>query len=130
MRVILTPEDLLKGEVVAEAGWYPLEVMSYEEKEAESDKSTNCIFNFRILDGPEKGKAANKLFNEKALGFGKGLWTIIVPGFAANPQTPLSTELFKSLVSKKVKGYIKRSKSNKGNEFNDITEFMPIGQVD
>src|SRR5579859_4487141 len=107
MRQVLTPDDLKKGEL-AEVGWHPLEIMDYSEKEAETDGSTNSIFSFKIIDGPDKGKTANKLFNEKALGFGKSLYAAL--GF---PKTPdggyeLSSDLFRQTIGAKLMGYIKR----------------------
>ncbi len=125
MRAILTPDDLKKGDL-APVGWHPLEVVEYKEEAAGTDKSANCIFTFKILDGPAKGITANKLFNEKALGFGKALWAVF--GF---PKTPdggyeLSTELFQKTVGFKLKGYIKHGESNKGNKFNDVTDYQPL----
>ena len=125
MRSILTPDDLKRGELVP-PGWYPMEITNYEEKDADTDKSTNCIFSLKIIDGPEKGKSANKLFNEKALGFGKNLWAVVIPGFDKVKGGELSSEVFRATVGKKFKGYIKTGKSNKGNEFNDVTDYMPL----
>lgn len=125
MRAILTPDDLKKGDL-AEIGWHPAEIVDYTEKPAESDQSTNCIFHFKIIDGPNKGLTANRLFNEKALGFGKNLWKSLAFPFDPQKGYELSTELFKQTIGSKVKIYIKRGKSNKGNEFNDVADFMPL----
>jgi hypothetical protein len=128
MRAALTPDDLKKGELV-DAGWHPAEIVDYTEKEADTDQSTNCIFHFKIIDGPGKGITANKLFNEKALGFGKSLWKIFFgapdPTKGYTPEQ-LNTEQFKAQIGKKMKIYIKRGKSNKGNEFNDVADFQPL----
>jgi len=125
MRQILTPDDLKKGDL-AEPGWHPLEIIDYIEKPADTDGSTNCIFQFKIIDGPNKGISPQKLFNEKALGFGKALWKSL--NFPYDPEKgyELSTELFRQTMGHKVQGYIKRGKSNKGNEFNDIVDFRPM----
>jgi len=126
MRAVLTPDDMKKGELI-EPGWHPAEIVSYEEKDSNTDKSTNCIFHFKVIDGKEKGKQANKLFNEKALGFGKNLWPLIgIPGNAKEGFTDLSTERFQASVGRKLKIYVKRGKSNKGNDFNDVQDFMPL----
>jgi len=125
MRAILTPDDMKKGDLV-DSAWYPSEISDYEEKPAGTDQSTNCIFHFKIIDGPNKGRGGNKLFNEKALGFGKNLWKLIVPGFNDKEGGELTSEVFKAAVGKKLKVYFKRGKSNKGNEFNDPTDFMPM----
>lgn len=122
---ILTPDELKKGDLV-ETGWYPSEITEYSEKDADTDKSTNCIFTFKILDGPAKGVSPNKMFNEKALGFGKNLWKALKFPFDPVEGYKLSSELFNQTVGSKVKIYIKRGKSNKGNEFNDIVDFMPL----
>lgn len=124
MRKILSPDDLKKGDL-AEPGWYGMEIIDYEEKEAETDGSTNCIFKFKILEGPAKGITPTKLFNEKALGFGKSLWKALNFPYDNEKGYDLSTDLFKQTIGHKVQGYIKRGKSNKGNEFNDIVDFRP-----
>lgn len=125
MRVILTPDDLKKGDL-AEPGWHPLEIIDYTEADADTDGSTNCIFHFKITDGPNKGISPRKLFNEKALGFGKSLWKSL--NFPYDPEKgyDLSSDLFRQTIGHKVQGYIKRGKSNKGNEFNDLVDFRPI----
>jgi hypothetical protein len=125
MRATLTPDDLKKGDL-ADPGWHPMEIVDYTEKAAETDGSTNCIFHFKILDGPAKGITASKLFNEKALGFGKSLWKTLNFPFDAVKGYELSTELFARTPGFKLMGYIKRGKSNKGNEFNDIADFKPM----
>lgn len=125
MRVILTPDDLKKGDLV-EPGWHPLEIVDYTEQDADTDGSTNCIFHFKIIDGPGKGIQPRKLFNEKALGFGKSLWKAL--NFPYDPEKgyDLSSDLFRQTIGHKVQGYIKRGKSNKGNEFNDLVDFRPM----
>lgn len=125
MRAVLTPDDLKKGDL-APVGWHPAEITDYVEKDAETDGSTNCIFHFKILDGDGKGIQPQKLFSEKALGFGKALWPVLF-----GPPDPvkgyeLTSEMFKSTIGKKLKIYIKRGKSNKGNEFNDVCDFQPM----
>lgn len=128
MRAVLTPDDLKRGEL-AEPGWHPAEIVDYKEEDADTDGSTNCIFLFKIFDGPNKGVQPRRLFNEKALGFGKNLWLVLFG--PPDPQRgyadgQLSTESFRAQIGKKMKIYIKRGKSNKGNEFNDVQDFMPL----
>lgn len=129
MRAILTPDDLKKGELI-EPGWHPAEIVDYEETEASDEAknpgSTNCNFYFKIIDGPEKGKTARRLFNETAMGFGKNMYAAL--GF---PRTPdggydVSTDLFKKTVGSKIQIYVKRGKSNLGNPFNDVQDFRPL----
>lgn len=126
MRRVLTPDDLKKGDL-AEPGWYPAEIIDYTEDDADTDGSTNCIFHFKILlDGPFKGITPRKLFNEKALGFGKTLWKTLDLPYKEGVGYELTTDLFKQTIGHKLMIYIKRGKSNKGNEFNDVADFKPL----
>ena len=127
MRAVLTPDDLKKGDL-AEIGWHPSEIVDYDEKDADTDGSTNCNFYFKIIDGPNKGITAKRLFNEKALGFGKALFAVLFgpPDAVKGYDTQLTTESFKAQIGKKLMIYIKRGKSNKGNEFNDVVDFRPM----
>ncbi len=122
---ILTPDDLKRGEL-AEVGWHPVEIIRYHEEEADTDKSCNCIFTFKILDGPSKGIQPRRLFNEKALGFGKNMWASLGVPKDETGNYRLSTQLFESLVGGKLKVYIKRGVSNKGNAYNDVADFQPL----
>jgi len=132
MRAILTPDDLKKGDLV-EPGWYPLELTDYSEetvgKDAKNQGSLNCIFHFKIFDGPNKGVSPRTQFNETALGYGKALWAAFKIPFDKVKGYELSTELFKDLLAKKakVKGYIKRGKNkDTGKEFNELADFQPL----
>lgn len=125
MRAVLTPDDLKKGDL-AEVGWHPVEIVDYKEEEASTDKSTNCIFFFKILDGPSKGIQPRARFNEKALGFGKNLYATLNFPFDPVKGYELSTELFRKTVGAKLQIYIKRGKSDKGNEFNDVADYRPL----
>ena len=125
MRAILSPDDLKKGDLV-EPGWHPAEVSDYVEKEADTDKSTNCIFKFKIIDGPGKGVQPQRLFNEKALGFGKNLWKTFNFPFDPVKGYEITTELLRQTIGFKLQIYIKRSKSDKGNEFNEVMDFRPL----
>jgi len=130
MRAILTPEDLKKGDLV-EPGWYPLELTDYNEelvgKSAKNQGSLNCIFHFKIFDGPNKGVSPRTQFNETALGYGKVLWAAFKIPYDKVKGYELSTELFQSLKGKKIKGYIKRGKNaDTGKEFNELADFQPL----
>jgi len=122
---ILSPDDLKRGDL-CELGWYQVEITDYEEREADTDQSTNCIFKFRILDGPYKGVSPQKLFNEKALGFGKNLWKALEFPFDTVQGYRLSSSLFRQTIGSKLEIYIKRGKSNRGNDFNDVADFRKI----
>lgn len=130
MRAILTPDDLKAGEL-AEVKWHPIELVNYDETEASDDAknpgSTNCNFYFKIIDGPNKGIEIKKLINEspKSLGFNKALWAALgIP--MKNGGYELSSEMFRSMIGKKIMGYNKRSKSNRGNEYNDLVDFKAL----
>jgi hypothetical protein len=137
MRAIVTPSDLKRGDIV-DPGWYQCVISDYAEKEAGTDKSTNCIFTFKIeatRDGkPTKftGCQGNKMMNEKALGFGKKLYEVL--GFPKTLEVPgeeekgyeLSSDLFRQTIGSRLLVYFKVSKSNKDNEFNDPTDFDKI----
>ena len=125
---ILSPDDLKRGDL-AEPGWHPAEIVDYNEKDADTDASTNCIFQFRILDGPNKGVFAQKLFNEKALGFGKNLWKTLEFPFDKETGYRLSSSLFRQTIGSKLEIYIKRGKSNRGNDFNEVADFRKLSAV-
>jgi hypothetical protein len=124
---ILSADDLKRGDLV-DPGWYPCEISSYEEKEANTDKSTNCIFNFKVIDGTAKGNQFKTQFNEKALGFGKNLYGAIGLKKNANGGYDLSSTLFKEVASAhpKLRVYVVRGKSDKGNEFNEVKDYQPL----
>lgn len=128
MRAIVTPDDLKIGELL-EPGQYLMELSNYEEKEATKDKSTNCVFTFKVVDGPFKGYSARVMFNEKALAMGKKLWAALALPFDKERGYQLSTELFEqvALNHPKLKVYIKRGKTDRGNEFNEPVDFFPVG---
>lgn len=130
MRRILTPDDLKKGDL-AEPGWHPAEIVEYDESDASEDAknpgSTNCNFYFKLLEpSPSKGITVKRLFNETALGFGKNLWKTLQFPYDPEKGYDLSTELFRQTVGHKLQIYIKRGKSNKGNDFNDVQDFRPL----
>lgn len=130
-RSILTPDDLKAGEL-AEVGWHPLEVVNYDETdasdEAKNPGSTNCNFYFKIIDGPSKGLEVKKLINEspKSLGYNKALWSAFGFPKTADGGYDLSSDLFRKTVGFKLMGYIKRAKSNRGNEYNDLVDFKAM----
>jgi len=125
MRSVLTPDDLKRGDLVPPT-WYPVEIIDYKEEDAKTDGSTNCLFYFKVIDGGSKGVVFKKLFNEKALGFGKALWKTLQFPYDEEKGYELTTELFTSAIGQKLKVYVKRGKSDRGNEFNDVTDYMPL----
>jgi hypothetical protein len=122
MRQVLTPDDLASVGLAA-PGWHPVAIANYEEKGADTDGSTNCIFHFKIIDGPNKGIECRKLLNEKGLKYNKSFMEAL--GFPKddNGNYVLTSELFAQTVGHKLQIYIKRGKSNLGNEYNDVADF-------
>lgn len=125
-RTVVSKEDLLKGDVI-KPGWQPCEVYEYKEEEAKTDKSVNLIFSLRVIDGDQKGKGGQIRFNEKALGFGKKFWPLVITGWKGDGSDELSSERCHATVGKKLKVYFETGKSSKGNDFNDAKDFMPLG---
>jgi hypothetical protein len=131
MRAALTPDDLKMGDPLQPIppGWYPLEIVKYEETitkgspEKPSDGSTNCVFHFKILDGPAKDRVLRRFYNEKVLGFGKSLYATL--GFPKNSNGgyDVSTELFERTVGFKLMGYIKMDAKTK---YDSIEDFKPL----
>lgn len=129
LNAILTPEDLKKGELV-KVGWHPVEFTDYVESEASAEAknpgSLNITLHFRVIDGPDKGATLKRLFNETALGFGKNLWKTWAFPADSNGNFRITADAIQAKIGSKLKVYVKRSKSNKGNEYNDVQDFMPL----
>lgn len=125
---ILSADDLRRNDLIDPPGWYGVEIDNYSEKEANTDKSTNCIFHFKILEGKYKGTTPQALFNEKALGFGKNLWAVLELPKDENGNYHLNTELFQqvAIARPKLEIYIKRGKSNRGTDFNDVSDYRKM----
>jgi hypothetical protein len=72
MRFKVSPEDFLKGQL-AEVGWHPSIVHSYEEKMSKpkdgGESSQYSEVQFKIVDGPSKGIVVYQNFSEKAPSF-------------------------------------------------------------
>lgn len=125
----VTPDDLSKGDL-AVPGWHPAEIVKYEDGEAGEDAknpgSATCTFFFKIIDGPSKGIECRRLFSETAWGFAKNFFKTLNYPKDEKGNYKISAGLFNQSVGFKLKIYIKRSKSNRGNEFNDVQDFMPL----
>jgi len=123
---IVTPDDLKRGDLV-DPGWYPVEIVDYKEEPADTDKSTNCIFYIKIMDGPYKGVMPRFQFNEKALGFGKEFYPVVEIPFDSEKGYNLNSSTFRALVGSKFEAYIKRGLNQKnGKEFNEVAGFRKI----
>lgn len=128
MRMILTPDDLKKGEGLP-IGWYPAEIFDYKEEvtkgsaEKPSDGSMNAIIYFRVFnpaDPNAKPRELRRYFNEKALGFGKNLWVIL---FGLDKVKGGEINLEKEyLIGKKMMVYIKKNQQG----YDNIEDWRPI----
>lgn len=127
---VVTPEDLKKGDLVQEIGWKAVEIKDVQESEASKDAktpgSTNITFFFEILDGKDKGVVVKRLFNETAWGFAKNFFAAMNYPMDEAKNYQISMELFRASIGAKLKVYVKRGKSNQGNEFNDVSDFLPL----
>ena len=131
MRAILTPEDLKMGDPrnPIPPGWYPAEITKYNEvitkgtTEKPSDGSTNSVFHFTILDGPEKGRELRRYYNEKVLGFGKSLYATL--GFPKNSVGgyDVYTELFQKTVGHKLMIYVMLDKKT---GYDAVEDYKPM----
>lgn len=131
MRAALTPDDLKMGDPTPpiQPGWYPAEIIKYDEavtkgsEEKPSDGSTNCIFYFKLLDGPGKGRELRRYINEKVLGFGKSLYATL--GFPKNASGgyDVDSDLFRRTVGSKLMVYIIR---DKGSKYDSIEDYKPM----
>lgn len=126
MRFNITAEDLLRGVIIDEAGWYPAVVLSCEEKLSKSGDSNNCNVTFKLL-GPEKyaGVQVYKTFSEKAQG-------MAAPFFVAcGAKTDEKGKLipgeyeFKLTEGHKLQLYIKQ-RVFEGRPQNDVADFRPL----
>ena len=127
---IVTPEDLNRGDL-AVVGWHTAEITQAEPGEAgekaKNPGSATITFHFRILEGPSMGIVCRRLFSETAWGFAKNFFAVMKYPKDDKGNYRISSAIFEQSVGKKLKIYIKRSKSDRGNEFNDVTDFAPLG---
>ncbi len=133
MRVELTADDLAGGTLV-DPGWYAIECVSYEEKPAKSDRSTNYNMGWKVISGKNIGARTKKfILNEKAMVFGKNLYIALGAKEVEDPVTKKkslsSVEISKDTIfGKKVDGYIKRS-TWEGRDSNEVVDFAPLGKL-
>lgn len=125
-QTILSPEDLKKSDLVP-TGWYLFKITGYEEKPATTDKSINCYFTVQVQEPEQfKGVSPRCMFNEKALGFGKALWKALDLPWEEGVGYRLGTDIFKQTVGSYFMGYIKRATSDKGNDYNELADYMAL----
>lgn len=128
MRAVLTPEDLSRTDSIP-PGWYPAEITKYDEDvtkgsdQKPSDGSVNAIFFFTLLDGPAKGREIRRYLNEKALYFGKNLYSALKFPKNSAGGYDVSTELFRQTVGSRLEIYIKK---NQNTGFDSVEDFRPM----
>lgn len=126
---IVTPDELKRGDL-ANPGWHPAEIIKYEDGEAGEDAknpgSATSVFYFKIIDGPNKGIECRRTFSEVAWGFAKTFFAAMNYPKDEKGNYIISSDLFNQSVGHKLSIYIKRGKSNLGNEFNDVSDFKPL----
>jgi hypothetical protein len=126
---VVSPEDLKRGDL-ANVGWHPAQIFKYEEgeagEEAKNPGSTTCSFYFRITDGLNAGIECRRLFSETAWGFAKSFFAVLDFPKDEKGNYKIGSQLFEQTVGHKLMIYIKRSKSNRGNEFNDVIDFRKV----
>lgn len=128
MRARVSPEELAGGSLV-KPNWYGCQITKYEEKEANTDRSTNGIFHFVVLHGEFKGARARILINEKAWSFSPNPNMLIALGAESKPGVGIDVPIDeKTVVGKKLDVYISRITAGSGKEYNDPKDFAPLGK--
>lgn len=120
MKFQVTKEDLMRGTVV-EPGWYNVEVAAANDELAKDGQSTNCVVDFKIIEGKFEGVKVRTWFSEKAPG-------MVVPfatafGIKFDPQKggdfdPTIT------VGRKLRIYITNQEYNKKMQ-NQVSDYRP-----
>jgi hypothetical protein len=117
----ITPEDLLKGKLVA-PGWYPALIKNVEEKPSKGDGSTNWNLEFKILEGTEfSGVPVYRTFNEKGAGFAQNFVLACGGKFEKGKSFELD---FHKTVGTKLKIYITNA-LYEGKMKNQVEDFQP-----
>jgi hypothetical protein len=126
MKLKITAEDLLRGVIIDEAGWYPAQVTDAEEKISKSGDSNNCNVTLKLL-GPEKyqGVIVYRTFNEKAPGMAAAFFV------ACGAKTDKDGKLipgefdFDACKGRKLQAYIQQ-RTFEGKVRNDVADFRPL----
>lgn len=126
MKLRIQAEDLLRGVVIDDAGWYPVVVQTTEEKLAKAGDSNNCNVTLKLL-GPEKyqGVVVYRTFSEKAPGMAASFF------IACGAKTDDKGKLvpgefdFKACEGRKISAYIKQ-RVYEGRPQNDVADFRPL----
>lgn len=120
MRFTFSEEDILRGTLVKPT-WYPVEISEVNDITASTGVGGSEI-TVKILDGQFKGVPVNIRYYENAPGFSKNF----VSALGATVKAGLEVNFDSKLVGKRLEAYIKNSKSNKGNDFNEIADWRPL----
>lgn len=123
LKISLTPQEIKRGKLIENPGWYGCEITEISTKPSKGDKSTNYWVYFKGLTGEATDMTFFRLFNEKALGF-------IVPflkacGVEVNEETgEVQNFDLHALVNRKIRLYIKQGDNN-GQAVNQVDGFEP-----
>ena len=118
IKISLTPQEIKRGKLIENPGWYGAEISEVLTKPSKGDKSTNYWVYFKGLTGEVKDMQFFRLFNEKALGF-------IVPflkaaGVEVNEETgEVQNFDLQALIGRKIKLFIKVG-DNQGTPVNQV----------
>jgi hypothetical protein len=125
MKWNVSPNDVSRGKLIQKPGWYPLEIVGYNEELSSKKDSTNAIFDFRVVsdDPGANGIEIRVWFNEKAPGIAVPFLKAL--GAEELPDGSMSAEFGKHLIGKKLQGFIKRGEYD-GKPKNDIAEYSPL----
>lgn len=131
--ITVTKKDAMKSTLVDKPGWYPVLVKGVNTKPANTDGSTNFIFEMEIADGPFKEVGLkNFMINEKgiyttglafliACGFPKELLDAIKKGEA--PDTPMDEN---DCVGKTINAFVGVT-TWENRKSNEALDFLPLG---
>lgn len=111
LRISLKPEDVKRGKVISNPGWFGCELANVTTKAAREDKSTNYFFEFKGITGEAKDMTFRRVFNEKGMGF--MVPYLVALGCKVDEETGEIQDFdLHTLIGRKVKLYIKQGEYN------------------
>ena len=111
LRISLKPDDIKRGKVIQNPGWFGAILTDVITKPSREDKSTNYFFKFRGFTGEAKDMTFQRVFNEKGMGFMVPLLKAL--GVHIDEETGEVQDFdLHGLIERKVKLYIKQGEYN------------------
>lgn len=131
--ITVTKKDVMKATLVDKPGWYPVLVKGVSTKPANTDGSTNFLFELEIAEGPYKEVGLkNFMINEKGI-FTTGLAFLVACGFPKDllesikkgeaPDTPIDEN---DCVGKVINAFVGVT-SWENRKSNEALDFLPPG---